>query len=68
MNSVNSESNRETPPSGATALTAEVDLSLIDAMLRMTPEQRLEQHDRMLQTIQGLREGWARTRGSRDGQ
>jgi hypothetical protein len=53
---VDSESNRETPPAGATAPTAGVDLSLIDAMLRMTPEQRLEQHDRMLQTIQGLRE------------
>jgi hypothetical protein len=65
---VDSESNRETPPSGATAPTEGVDLSLIDAMLRMTPEQRLEQHERMLQTIQGLREGWARTRGSRDGQ
>ena len=36
-----------------------VDLSLIDALLALTPEQRLLQNDRMLKTIQDLRDGFA---------
>ena len=39
-----------------------VDLTLIDAMLALTPEERLRQNDRMLRTIQELRDGFAATR------
>jgi hypothetical protein len=51
-----------------------VDVTLIDAMLALTPEERLLQNDRMIQTIQELRDGLAarepddaslETRGSR---
>ena len=35
------------------------DVSLIDAMLALTPEQRLRQNDRMLRTIQELSDGFA---------
>ena len=38
---------------------AAVDLSLIDALLALTPEQRLLQNDRMLQTLQDPRDGFA---------
>jgi hypothetical protein len=38
---------------------ANVDASLIDALLALTPEQRLLQNDRMLKTIQDLRDGFA---------
>jgi len=41
---------------------ATVDVSLIDAMLMLTPEQRLLQNDRMLKTIQDLRDGFAARR------
>jgi hypothetical protein len=36
-----------------------VDVTLIDAMLALTPEERLLQNDRMIQTIQQLRDGFA---------
>lgn len=36
-----------------------VDVTLIDAMLALTPEERLLQNDRMIQTIQELRDGFA---------
>jgi hypothetical protein len=36
-----------------------VDASLVDAMLRLTPEQRLRQNDRMLRTIKDLRDAFA---------
>jgi hypothetical protein len=39
-----------------------VDVSLIDAMLALTPEQRLRQNDRMLKTIQELNDGFAARR------
>ena len=39
-----------------------IDLSLIDALLALTPEQRLRQNDRMLKTIQDLRDGFAALR------
>jgi hypothetical protein len=38
----------------------EVDVTLVDAMLALTPEQRLEHNDRMLQMIEELRDGLAR--------
>jgi hypothetical protein len=48
---------------GATILAVSeeytVDVTLIDAMLALTPEERLLQNDRMLQTIQELRDGFA---------
>jgi len=40
-------------------VAASVDVSLIDALLALTPEQRLLQNDRMLKTIQDLRDGFA---------
>jgi hypothetical protein len=36
-----------------------VDTSLIDAMLRLTPEERVRQNDRMLRTIRDLRDAFA---------
>lgn len=36
-----------------------VDLSLIDAMLALSPEERLRHNDRMLRTIELLRQGIA---------
>jgi hypothetical protein len=39
-----------------------VDGTLIDAMLELTPEERLRQNDRMLRTIQELRDGFAARR------
>jgi hypothetical protein len=39
-----------------------LDVSLIDAMLALTPEQRLRQNDRMLKTIQELSDGFAARR------
>lgn len=35
-----------------------VDESLIDAMMALSPEERLRQNDRMLRTILLLRQGW----------
>jgi hypothetical protein len=53
--------------SGSNERTDEVDsgaldASLIDAMLALTPEQRLRQNDRMLKTIQELNDGFAARR------
>jgi hypothetical protein len=45
-----------------------VDLTLIDAALALTPEQRLRQNDRMLRTIQELRDGFARRADDAAGQ
>jgi hypothetical protein len=39
-----------------------VDATLIDAMLALSPEERLRQNDRMLRTIQELRDGFAANR------
>ena len=39
-----------------------VDTSLVDAMLRLTPEERLRQNDRMLRTIGELRDAFATRR------
>jgi hypothetical protein len=39
-----------------------VDTSLVDAMLRLTPEERLRQNDRMLRTIKDLRDAFAASR------
>jgi hypothetical protein len=39
-----------------------VDTTLIDAMLNLTPEERLRQNDRLLRTIQELRDGFATRR------
>jgi hypothetical protein len=36
-----------------------VDMSLIDAMLALSPEERLRHNDRMLRTIELLRQGLA---------
>jgi len=44
------------------AVDLSLDLSLIDALLALTPQQRLLQNDRMLQTIQDLRDGFATRR------
>jgi hypothetical protein len=39
-----------------------VDTSLVDAMLRLTPEERLRQNDRMLRTVKDLRDAFATRR------
>jgi len=38
---------------------AVADVTLIDAMLALTPEERLRQNDRLVRTIQELRDGFA---------
>lgn len=58
--------------SGSKEPTGEVgsgalDVSLIDAMLALTPEQRLRQNDRMLRTIQELNDGFAARRADDPG-
>lgn len=40
-----------------------IDVSLIRANLRLTPEQRLRRHDRTLNTMQKLRTAMERKRG-----
>jgi hypothetical protein len=40
-----------------------VDASLIDAMLALSPEERLRHNDRMLRTIELLRQGLAEKTG-----
>jgi hypothetical protein len=40
----------------------EVDITLIDTMLAMTPQQRIQHNDRMLRQIQELRDGLAKSR------
>ena len=41
---------------------SDVDVTLIDAMLALSPEERLRQNDRMVRTIEGLRHGFAAVR------
>lgn len=38
---------------------AVADVTLIDAMLALTPEERLAQNDRMIRTVQELRDAFA---------
>ena len=47
------------------AVDLSLDLSLIDALLALTPQQRLLQNDRMLQTDPSLRDGFATLSSSR---
>jgi hypothetical protein len=42
----------------------EIDVTLIDAMLALTPEERLRQNDRTLAMIEELRDGLARANQS----
>ena len=39
--------------------SSDIDVSLIDALLALSPEQRLRQNDRMLKAIQDLRHGFS---------
>ncbi|HQR29148.1 MAG TPA: hypothetical protein PLL32_01985 [Anaeromyxobacteraceae bacterium] len=48
------------PPPDPDAI--EVDVTLVDAMLALTPEERLRQNDRMIRTIEELRNGFAAAR------
>jgi hypothetical protein len=41
---------------------AAIDLTLIDAMLALTPEERLRQNDRMVRTIEELRDAFDASR------
>jgi hypothetical protein len=52
MSSGTESGNEQMPPSA-------VDVSLIDAMLALSPEERLRHNDRMLRTIELLRQGLA---------
>jgi hypothetical protein len=47
---------------GAPARAAATDVTLIDAMLALSPEERLRQNDRMIRTIEELRNGFAAVR------
>jgi nitrous oxidase accessory protein NosD len=49
-----------------TSDSALVDESLIDAMLALSPEERLRQNDRMVRTILLLRQGWEAARSGQD--
>lgn len=42
-------------------MDADIDLTLIAAMLELTPEERLRQNDRTLAMLQEIRDGLART-------
>jgi hypothetical protein len=61
-----SSSSEHEPPSGAQlSVTADVvtaDVTLIDSMLALSPEERLRQNDRMIRTIEELRHGFAAAR------
>ena len=62
-----SRSSEHEPPSVAqlgAAATADVtaDVTLIDSMLALSPEERLRQNDRMIRTIEELRHGFAAAR------
>jgi hypothetical protein len=55
------------PSSGAllgvvAAADVTVDVTLIDSMLALSPEERLRQNDRMIRTIEELRHGFAAAR------
>jgi hypothetical protein len=52
MSSSTDDGNEQTQVSG-------VDMSLVDAMLALSPEERLRHNDRMLRTIELLRQGLA---------
>jgi hypothetical protein len=45
-----------------------VDESLIDAMLALSPEERLRQNDRMVRTVLLLRQGFETIKAGPDGQ
>jgi hypothetical protein len=49
------------PETRAASPVVATDPTLIDAMLAFSPEERLRQNDRMLRTIQELRDGFAAT-------
>ena len=51
----------EDPPGLPDALPG-VDVTLIDAMLALSPEERLRENDRMVRTIEELRHGFAAAR------
>ena len=46
--------------------SALADESLIDAMLALSPEERLRQNDRMVRTILLLRQGWEAAKAGQD--
>jgi len=54
-----------TPDSSASD-SALVDESLIDAMLALSPEERLRQNDRMVRTVLLLRQGWEAAKAGQD--
>jgi hypothetical protein len=58
-----SRSSQHEPPSGAQlGVAAGADVTLIDSMLALSPEERLRQNDRMIRTIEELRHGFAAAR------
>ena len=59
---VKAERAKVNPDEGADDGRPVVDVTLIDATLALTPEARLRQNDRMLRTIQELRDGFAARR------
>lgn len=65
MNSREPSPPRPSPP-GPVAAPADgaagVDVTLVDAMLALSPEERLRENDRMIRTIEELRHGFATAR------
>jgi len=61
-----SRSSEHEPPSvaqlGAATAAVIADVTLIDSMLALSPEERLRQNDRMIRTIEELRHGFAAAR------
>ena len=47
-------------------MSSEVDITLIQETLALTPQQRLQQNDRVLRMIEELRDGVAKSRKSAD--
>jgi hypothetical protein len=47
-------------------MSEEVDVTLIQGTLALTPQQRLQQNDRVLRMIDELRDGFAKSRNAAD--
>jgi hypothetical protein len=47
-------------------VSSEVDVTLIQETLALTPQQRIQQNDRVLRMIEELRDGFAKSRNTTD--
>ena len=53
---------RRGPRGNLSFVESEVDVTLIQEMLSLTPQQRIQQNDRVLRMIEELRDGIAKSR------